>query len=205
MTLFPHGCFKNPLFSSSSSRVSIFSLFKELLETWSDDCSSGTAERDHRWLLADDLPKKSQGDRYADGTEEWRPGLCFWESLLSGLSVIKSDPSSLDHFLDGSLYPSHCEPPVTWFHLLILPVLHPSAGLWSFHLGSDHFSCLPPPPPASSAHCSQIDCLIMHSNPEPPSAKHRGPCKQGAGENLLYGTKGKKRYNLFVGHALGKT
>ena len=177
---------------SSTNRVSTFSLLKELLETWSDDCGSGTAERDHWWLLADGLPKESQGDSHADGTEEWRPGLCVWESLLSGLSVIKSDPSFLDHLLDGSLYPSPVDPPVTRFLLLLLPISHPSAGLWSFHLGSDHASCLPPPAPASSAHCSQVNCLITHSNPEPPSAKRSGPREQGPAENLLYSTGEKK-------------
>ena len=135
--------------TSSSNRVSIFSLLKELLETWSDDCGSGTAEGDHWWLLADGLPKKSQGDRYADGTEEWRQGMCIWESLLSGVSVIKSDPPFLDHVLDGSVYRSPFDPPshgsICSFSPFSIQALASRVFTWVLTIPP---VCLPQPPPA---------------------------------------------------------
>lgn len=55
---------KDPLFVS-----------KELLEAGGDDRCPGAAEGDHRGLLADGPPEKSQGYRDADRPEERRPGV----------------------------------------------------------------------------------------------------------------------------------
>jgi hypothetical protein len=73
-------------------------LSKELLEARNDDCFPRTTDRDHWWLLADGLPKKSQGHCYVDRATKWRPGLYF--------SVIKCHFPFLDVLLDHNAHVS---------------------------------------------------------------------------------------------------